>query len=123
MLREGSFITQISAGGTRLFIDYSKGKTLGALDIPSSDIIKAEIYHQTFKVMGDEWGRRFSTNLIKRDELIDLLRRSKTAFEEVRPGLRGNLGIVQTAFIKSYGTDADNVFRGLIKDAGYVQMR
>ncbi len=120
MLREGGVMTQKAEGGTLLFIDYSKGKTLGALDIPPTNVLKKEIYHQTFKVMGDELGRRFSTNLIKRNDLVDLLRRSKTALEEVEPGLEGNMGIIQAAFIKSYGTDADNVFRGLIKDAGYT---
>lgn len=120
MLKEGGFMTQVSEGGTQLYIDYSKGKTLGALDIPKPEILKTEIYHQTFKVMGDEWGRRFSTNLIKRDELIDLLRRSKTALDEVSPGLAGNLSTVKKAFINSYGTDAGNVFDGLIKDAGYT---
>lgn len=120
MLKEGGFRTEISEGGTMLFIDYSKGKTLGALDIPEPNRLKTEIYHQTFKVMGDELGRRFSTNLIKRNDLIDLLRRSKTALEEVSPGLAGNLGIIKKAFRDSYGTDADNVFNGVIKDAGYT---
>jgi hypothetical protein len=109
-----------------LFLDYSKGKSLGALDIPAPESLKAEIYQQTFKVMGDEWGRRFSTNLIKRDELVDLLRRSKTALQEapeveesIEKRLKRNLGIIYAAFRTSYGTDADNVFKGVVKDAGY----
>jgi len=120
MLKEGGSMTQMSEGGTLLFIDYSKGKTLGALDIPKPTTLKTEIYHQAFKVMGDELGRRFSTNLIKRNDLIDLLRRSKTALEEVTPGLAGNLGIIKDSFRGGYGTDADNVFQGIIKDAGYT---
>ncbi len=119
MLKEGAVMKQVSEGGTLLFIDYSKGKALGALDIPSDVALKTEIYHQAFKVMGDEWGRRYSTNLIKRDELVDLLRRSKTALEEVKPGLRGNLDKIRVAFRNSYGTDADSVFRSLAKEAGY----
>lgn len=123
ILNSRGIMTQVSEGGTMLYLDYSKGKTLGALDIPQPEALKTEIYHQTFKVMGDEWGRRLSTNLIKRDELIDLLRRSKTALEEVKPGLAGNLGIIRDAFIKkdSYGTDAENVFLGLIRAAGYTE--
>ncbi|MEW6740339.1 MAG: hypothetical protein AB1325_10615 [Nitrospirota bacterium] len=120
MLKEGALMTQVSEGGTLLVLDYSKGKTLGALDIPDPKILKKEIYHQTFTVMGDELGRRFSTNLIKRPDLVDLLRRSKTAFDEVEPKLAGNMGFVEAAFINSYGADAENVFRGLIKDAGYT---
>lgn len=116
-LKAGGFITQVSEGGTMLHIDASK--TLAILDIPKPETLKTEIYHQTFKVMGDEWGRRFSHNLIKRDELIDLLRRSKTALEEVKPGLSGNLDIIRTAFRNSYGTDAANVFKGIEKEAGY----
>lgn len=123
-LRAGGFISQVSEGGTLLYIDATK--TLALLDIPKPATLKAEIYSQTFKVMGDELGKRFSHNLIKRDELIDLLRRSKTALQEVPESipsltmrLEKNMGIIYDAFLKSYGTDADNVFKGLIKDAGY----
>lgn len=121
ILHSHGLMTQVSEGGTMLFLDYSKGKTLGALDIPAPEALKTEIYHQTFKVMGDEWGRRLSNNLIRREDLIDLLRRSKTALEEVEPGLYGNLGIIHDAFVKKdcYGTDAENVFASLIKEAGY----
>lgn len=119
MFKQGGGIRQVSEGGTLLLIDYSRGKTLGALDIPKPATLKTEIYHQAFKVMGDELGRRFSTNLIKRNELIELLRRSKTALEEVKPGLAGNMGIIKDSFSDSYGTDANAVFRGIIKDAGY----
>ncbi len=118
LLRAGGFIAQISEGGTVLHIDVRKTKAV--LDIPTPITLKTEIYHQTFRVMGDEWGRRFSTNLIKRDELIDLLRRSKTALQEVPQSLESNLGIVHDAFVSSYGTDAENVFTGLLKDAGYT---
>lgn len=120
MLMQGGHMVQRAEGGTLLFIDYSKGKTLGALDIPEPETLKTEIYHQAFKVMGDELGRRYSTNLIKRDELVELTRRSKTALNEVEPYLAGNLGILKSSFIDSYGTDADNVFDGIIKDAGYT---
>jgi hypothetical protein len=115
----------VSEGGTMLYIDYSKGKALGALDIPNPDALKTEIYNQTFKVMGDEWGKRFSNNLIKRDELVDLLRRCKTALQEVPAPAKDsnismNLAIIQNAFVISYGTDAENVFKGLLKEAGYA---
>lgn len=117
LLRKGGFTTQVSEGGTTLHIDITK--TAATLNIPKPETLKQEIYQQTFKVMGDEWGRRYSTNLVKRDELVDLFRRSKTALQEVKPGLQGNLNIIKEAFIKSYGTDASNVFNGLVKDAGY----
>lgn len=117
LLRAGGFVTQVSEGGTTLNIDVTK--TMAVLNIPRPDTLKTEIYQQTFRVMGDEWGRRYSTNLVKRDELIDLFRRSKTAMEEVKPGLKGNLDIIRVAFVKSYGTDAQNVFNSLIKEAGY----
>jgi hypothetical protein len=114
----------VSQGGTMLYIDYSKGKALGALDIPSPDSLKTEIYNQTFMVMGDEWGKRLSNNLIKRPELVDLLRRCKTALQEVPAPAREsnismNLATIQKAFIDSYGTDAGNVFNGLLQEAGY----
>jgi len=119
MLKEGSSMRQVSEGGTLLLIDYSRGKTLGALDIPNPMVLKTEIYHQAFKVMGDELGRRYSTNLIKRNELVELIRRSKTALEEVKPGLEGNLGLIKNSFKNSYGTDAITVFDDILKDAGY----
>jgi hypothetical protein len=127
ILKGRNVMAQMSEGGTMLFLDYSKGKTLGALDIPGPDSLKTEIYHQTFKVMGDEWGRRFSSNLIKRSELIDLLRRCKTSLQEVPAGrplqenLQSNLGIIYDAFINGYGTDADNVFAALVREAGYSE--
>lgn len=116
-LRAGGFMAQVSEGGTMLHIDASK--TLAVLDIPKPETLKTEIYRQTFKVMGDEWGRRYSTSLIKRGDLVELFRKSKTALQEVSPGLSGNLNIVKEAFIKSYGTDAANVFSSLVKEAGY----
>lgn len=118
ILRSGSWMTQTSEGGTVLYLDYSKGRALGALDIPSPQSLKTEIYHQTFKVMGDEWGRRYKTNLIKRDELIDLLRRTKPALKDV-PG--NNLGIIYAAFVESFGPDGKEVFIDLIGEAGYDQ--
>lgn len=116
-LKAGGFVTQTSEGGTTLYLDARK--TVAVLNIPSTTTIKTEIYRQTFKVMGDEWGKRFSHNLMRRDELIDILRRSKTALQEVEPRLAGNLAIVRDAFVGIYGADAENVFRGLAREAGY----
>lgn len=116
-LKAGGFVTETSQGGTTLFLDARK--TVTVLNIPSTTTLKSEVYRQTFKVMGDEWGKRFSHNLIRRDELIDLLRRSKTALEEVSPGLAGNMAIVRESFEASYGRDATNVFKGLGREAGY----
>lgn len=117
LLKSGGLLTQKSEGGTLLYLDASK--LMAVLNIPKPDSLKAEIYQQTFRVMGDKWGRRYSHNLIKRDELIDLLRRSKTALHEVSPSLQGNLGVIREAFRKSYGTDAENVFAVIEKEAGY----
>lgn len=116
-LKAGGFVMQTSEGGTTLFLDARNTKAV--LDIPSTKVLKTEIYRQTFKVMGDEWGKRFNHNLVKREGLIDLLRRSKTALQEVSPGLGGNLAIIRESFEASYGTDAANVFRSLGKEAGY----
>lgn len=116
-LKAGGFVTQTSEGGTSLFLDARK--TVAVLNIPSTGVLKSEVYRQAFKVMGDESGKRFSHNLAKREELIDLLRRSKTALQEVSPGLAGNLAIMREAFEAAYGTDAINVFRGLGREAGY----
>lgn len=118
LLEAVGFTEQVTEGGTTLYIDVTK--TVATLNIPKPETLKTEIYQQTFKVMGDEWGRRHSTNLIKRGDLVDLLRRSKTALQEVEPGLKGNLNIIRVDFVKSYGTDAENVFDGLLKEAGYL---
>lgn len=116
-LKAGGFVTETSEGGTTLFLDARK--TVAVLNIPSTNVLKTEIYRQTFKVMGDEWGKRFSHNLMRRDELVDILRRSKTALLEVPPSMAGNIAIVRESFEASYGTDATNVFRSLGKEAGY----
>lgn len=115
-LKAGGFVTQTSEGGTTMFLDARK--TVAVLNIPSTSVLKTEIYRQTFKVMGDEWGKRFSHNLMRRDELIDILRRSKTALQEVGT-LGSSLAIVRESFESSYGTDATSVFRSLAKEAGY----
>lgn len=115
-LKAGGFVTQTSEGGTTMFLDARK--TVAVLNIPSTSVLKTEIYRQTFKVMGDEWGKRFSHNLMRRDELIDILRRSKTALQEVGT-LGSSLAIVRESFESSYGTDAASVFRGLAKEASY----
>lgn len=115
-LPSGKWMTQISAGGTVLYLDYTKGKALGVLDIPSPSTLKTEIYHQTFKVMGDEWGRRYKTNLIRRDEIIDLLRRIKPSLQEVTGN---NLGIIYGYFIESFGPHGKREFALMLKEANY----
>lgn len=113
----GGYISLISEGGTKLYLNI---KTTSAfLDIPSPTSLKGEIYRQAFRAMGDEWGKRLSTNLVKRSDLIDLLRRIKAALKE-EGEFNQNLNIVKNSFIDSYGTDADEVFTSMLKEAGYV---
>lgn len=126
LLKGGESLSKTSEGGTILKLDYSQGKLMGALDIPPVESLKNQLYDQTFIVMGDELGRRFSNNLIKRSDLVDLLRRSKTALQESpfeitspEKRLERNMKIIYRSFVSQYGTDADNVFKGLIKEAGY----
>lgn len=128
ILKGRKFMAQVSDGGTLLYLDYSKGKTLGALEIPRPAALKSEIYRQTFKVMGDEWGRRYRNNLIKREELIDLLRRMRPALQEtpedeksLSARLNSNLGIIYGAFIDSYEVEAEKVFMSLLRAAEYSE--
>lgn len=115
-LKSGGYMSFTSEGGTRLFVDIRK--THAVLDIPAPKDLKTEIYHQTFRAMGDEWGKRYSTNLIKRDDLVELLRKCKPVLEEVSGN---NLGMIYDNFHKAYGKDADEIFMGLIKEAGYKE--
>lgn len=114
LLKDSPDMLQESAGGTQLYIDMKKVQAV--LKIPEAKTLKTEIYQQTFKVMGDEMGQRYSHNLISREELIEWLRRSKTALEEIEGN---NLGIIYCAFANSYGTDAGHVFIDLISAAGF----
>lgn len=113
-----NYIRQISEGGTVLLVNK-----LGALDITNTSDLRAEIYSQAFTAMGDEWGKRFSTNLIKRDDLVDVIRRSKQALSEVEVDGKisdvKNFAFIQNAFIKSYGDGAEDIINSLSKDAGY----
>ncbi len=112
----GGYVTLLSEGGTKLYLDI---KTTSAfLDIPSPKSLKGEIYRQAFRAMGDEWGKRLSTNLIKRGDLVDLLRRTKVALKE-EGQFNENLDIIYNNFLTSYGTDAEEVFASLLKEAGY----
>lgn len=102
-------------GGTT----YTLPKELAALIMPEPDVIKMEIYHKAFSVMGDEWGRRYSTNLVRREELIDMMRRCKPAMDEVSGD---NVKLIFTAFAKSYGTDGDDIIKSIAKDAGFKKI-
>lgn len=114
LIHDSTNMFKVSEGGTLLYIDMKKVRAV--LKIPTTDSLKTEIYQQTFKVMGDEMGQRYSHNLIDRNELIEWLRRSKTALEEIKGN---NLGIIYCAFAKSYGTDAGHVFIDLVNAAGF----
>jgi hypothetical protein len=122
-LKSGGFMTQVAESGATLHIDMNKVQ--GALDIPSPKDLKTEIYHQSFKVMGYEMGNRYSHNLITRNEMIDWMRKSKTALNMDQGDISDktvsdNLGRIEKAFADSYGTDGENVFRDIAKEAGYI---
>lgn len=115
-----------SEGGTRLYLDPKR--TQSTLDIPSDQSLKNAIYQQTFVVMGDEMGRRYSHNLISHEDLVDWLRRSKLALNMDlntinNKTILNNLGTVRKNFASSYGLDGDNVFKELSKEAGYNDLR
>ena len=123
IIKSGKCMKMESEGGTQLFVDPTK--TVSTLDIPSDKEIEHELYKQTFIVMGDEMGRRFSNNLIPRPELVDWLRRSRTALnlDQGDPvnlkTIAQNLAIIEKSFANSYGTDWKYVFQGLAREAGY----
>lgn len=119
--RKKEMMSLTSKGGTKIFVDTKKVGS--ALDIPSDKIFKNEIYRLTFWAMGDELGRRFRHNLIKRDDLIDLLRRTKPVFSEA-PILKykKGLGVMRKGFEKGYDSnDAADVFRDMAKTAGLLK--
>lgn len=122
IIKAGYAVPFTSEGGTNLYLDPAKVQT--TLDIPSDMAIKTEIYKQTFRAMGDEMGNRFSHNLIPRGELIDWLRRSKTALNLDQSSMdnktiHSNLMIIKRSFVKVYGMDGDSVFDGIAREAGY----
>lgn len=124
IIKAGESVPFKSEGGTQLY--FNSGRVKSTLDIPSDKALKTEIYEQTFKVMGDEMGRRYSHNLISRTDLIEWLRRSKSALSMDSGTIDAklvakNLGIIKDAFSAptSYGTDGKNVFDGIAKEAGY----
>lgn len=112
----GNKSVQVTEGGTW----YVFPKELGALTMPKPETMRTKIYSQAFSVMGDEWGRRYSTNLVRRDELVEMLRRCKPALDEGE-GQNTNLRYICSAFITSYGADGDDMFRGIMKDAGFKE--
>ena len=118
--------SMMSEGGTRVFLDPKR--TQSTLDIPSEQSLKEAIYQQTFIVMGDEMGRRYSHNLISHEELVDWLRRSKLALNMDSNTINNrtilnNLNSVGKKFADSYGIDGKNVFKELSKEAGYSDLR
>lgn len=115
-----------SEGGTKLYLDPKR--TQSTLDIPSDESLKNAIYQQTFLVMGDEMGRRYSHNLISHENLVDWLRRSKLALNMDHSTINNeeilkNLKTLGREFANSYGLDGDNVFNDLAKEAGYNDLK
>lgn len=122
IIKAGTTQPMESGSGTVLHINMSK--TIGVLDIPSPDSLKTEIYIQAFHVMGYEMGDRYTHDLIRRDELIEWLRRSKTALNMDHPTMDRkkiykNLDIIRREFVPAYGPDGNEVFNGIAKEAGY----
>lgn len=107
--QRGSF----TQGGTEYLLDPD----LNAIQMPSPGLIEHRFYSQAFVVMGDEWGRRYGTNLVKRDELVDMLRRCKPALEEGE-GYAVNLTYICRSFAESYNADSYDTLRSIMKDAG-----
>lgn len=119
--RKKEMMPMTSAGGTNIYINMSE--VVSALDIPSDDDLKSEVYKQTFIVMGHELGRKLRHNLMKREEMIDLLRRSKSVFSEA-PKIKFNeaLTFTRDGFKDGYkDMGALDLFMNLIKAAGLVE--
>jgi len=120
---QGKTVPLTADSGMELYLDPKK--TQCTLNIPSDTSLKVEIYKQTFREMGYEMGDRYAHNLISRNDLVDWLRRSRTALnmdqgDHVDPKtVSTNLNILATYFKNEYGTDSENVFAGLAKEAGY----
>jgi len=105
---------QVTQGGT----SYTLDADLNAIQMPEPGLIEKRFYSQAFIVMGDEWGRRYATNLVKREELIDMLRRCKPAMELEGEGPETNLKYIYNSFANSYKADAEDTFRSIMKEAG-----
>lgn len=108
----------ITQGGTFIKVQMSEAAALG---IPSDVAIKTEFFKQTFYVIGDEMGRRFRHNLIKRSDLIDFLRRLSPVFHEAsskRMSPKMGLERVLVGFQDGYrNVDASVVFDEMAKEA------
>jgi hypothetical protein len=109
--RQGGIL--VTQGGT----SYTLDADLNAIQMPAPSLIENRFYSQAFIVMGDEWGRRYGTNLVKREELIDMLRRCKPALEEGE-GSEANLKYIYQSFADSYKADAEDTFKSIMKEAG-----
>ena len=119
--RKREMMGMTSEGGTTIYINM---KEVGsALDIPSDLDLKNEVYRQTFVVMGHELGRRLRHNLIKRDELIDLLRRSRPVFYEApKLSFKDCFKLILKGFEDGYkSSDAVDVFLEVAKVARLVE--
>jgi len=118
--RKREMMPMTSEGGTTMWINM---KEVGsALDIPSDADLKNEVYRHTFVVMGHELGRRLRHNLIKRDELIDLLRRSRPVFSEApKLSFKECLQLTLKGFEDGYqSSDAVDIFLEVAKVARLV---
>ncbi|MBF0383514.1 MAG: hypothetical protein HQL69_21040, partial [Magnetococcales bacterium] len=114
---------------------YTEGGTLlhlnvhAVLTLPTEAQFKAAIYHNSFVAMGDEMGKNYRHNLIKRDAVIERLRRIKPAFKEVIEP-RGNKSKskwwynyveLRKHFVRGYqGSDGSSVFKSMAIEAEII---
>lgn len=113
-LCRGKQLPLLSEGGTHVGYEDS-----GALDIPKTNALKVGLYGHVFVVMGDELGRRYSTNLISRSELIDLLRRARPALMEHQDRHQEFLCKFIDSFMKQNPAVEPVVLTRILDEAGY----
>lgn len=73
------------------------------------------IYRRSLSEVGQEMGERLVNNLIRREELLEWLRRTRTALDD----LTKDIEIIRSGFRETYGRDADTVFNSLLRDIGF----
>ena len=75
---------------------------------------KNQIYKKSLFEVGIEMGQKLSHNLIPRPELLEWLRRTRTALR--RDNLKEDINIIKNGFIKEYGRQGEEVFESMIKE-------
>ncbi len=73
-----------------------------------------QLYSNSLYNVGLEMGQKLAHNLMPRPELLEWLRRTRTALRHAT--IEDELKMIRTGFVKAYGANGHQVFDAMVSD-------